>query len=248
MDRMLYVAMTGAKQTMLAQTANSHNLANASTSGFRADFSAFRAMPVFGNGYPSRVYAMNERPGVDLAPGVIIASGRDLDVAVNSEGWIAVQAPDGSEAYTRAGDFRISTNGVLVTGAGHPVLGSGGPIALPPAEKVDIGSDGTISIRPSGQSAAALSTVDRIKLVNPAHADLYKDDFGLMRAKPGVTVEADARVTVTGGNLESSNVNVADALVNMISLARQFDIQIKAMHTTDENETASAQLMRLTSA
>ena len=134
MDRLLYVAMTGASQTMLAQAANSHNLANASTTGFRADLSAFRAMPVFGPGAPSRVYAMAERPGVDMSYGTLVSTGNDLDLAVKGDGWIAVQGPDGREGYTRAGDLRISTSGLLVNGAGHLVLGENGPIAIPPAE------------------------------------------------------------------------------------------------------------------
>jgi len=243
MDRMLYVAMSGATQTLLAQTATSHNLANASTTGFRADLSAFRAMPVYGPGQPSRVYAMAERPGVDLSAGTLVASGRDLDIAVSGEGWIAVQAPDGTEAYTRAGDLRLSNTGLLTTGAGYPVLGSGGPIVLPPAEKVDIGGDGTVSVRPLGQTVAA--AVDRIKLVRPPNGALEKDRYGLMRAKPGAEIAPDAAVSVVPGSLESSNVKAADMLVQMISLARQFELQVKAMRNAEENAAAAAQLMRL---
>src|SRR5512143_2647468 len=167
MDRALYVAMTGAKQLLQAQASNSHNLANASTPGFRADLTDFRSMPVFGPGFPSRVYAMQERPGVDLKPGPIDATGRELDMAIKGDGWIAVQGPDGSEAYTRAGDLRISSGNILETGAGYPVMGQGGPIAIPPAEKIEIGTDGTISIRPLGEQASTLVQVDKIKLVNP---------------------------------------------------------------------------------
>ncbi len=232
MDRMLYIAMTGAKQILQAQAANNHNLANVNTSGFRADLAAFRAMPVFGEGYPSRVYAMAERPGINFSYGTIAATGRELDIAINGPGWLAVQAPDGSEAYTRAGDLRISSNGLLITGAGHPVLGNGGPIAIPPAEKIEIASDGTISIRPVGQAAAALTVVDRIKLVNPPLQSLQKDADGLMRLKEGGSAPAEAAMTVTAGSLESSNVNPVEALVTMISLARQFEMQIKTMRTT----------------
>lgn len=245
MDRMLYVAMTGANQTMLAQTANSHNLANANTTGFRADLAAFRAMPVFGPGQPTRVYGMAERPGVNLASGTLTASGRDLDVAVHGDGWIAVQAADGSEAYTRAGDLRISESGVLVNGAGHPILGNGGPIALPPSEKVDIGGDGTISVRPTGQGATALVVADRIKLVKLEPQDIYKGTDGLMHRNDGLPAPADAAVNLVAGSLETSNVNVVEALVNMITLARQFEMQVKVMRTAEETDTASAQLMRL---
>ena len=164
MDRMIYLAMSAAEQMMNGQALASHNLANANTVGFKADFEAARAMPVYGNGLPTRAYAMLERPGVSFAPGSIETTGNDLDVAVNGDGFIAVLAPDGSEAYSRAGDLQLSVNGQLMTGAGRPVLGNGGPIALPPAESVTIGVDGTISVRPVGQEASTLAQVDRIKL------------------------------------------------------------------------------------
>ena len=244
MDRMLYIAMSGAKQTLLAQAANTHNLANATTTGFRADFEAFRSMPVFGDGQPSRVYAMAERPGVDLSVGTLVSTGRELDVAVEGEGWIAVQGADGQEAYTRAGDLRIGPNGQLVTGAGHAVLGNGGPIAVPPTEKFEIGVDGTITIRPTGQAATSLSVLDRIKLVNPPKAELVKGNDGLMRLKDGQAVPADANVRVATGSLEMSNVNAVESMVNMITLARNFEMQVRAMRTTQENDQAAAQLLR----
>ena len=245
MDRMLYIAMTGAKQTLLAQAANTHNLANATTAGFRADFEAFRSMPVFGYGQPSRVYAMAERPGVDLSFGTRTDTGRELDVAVDGEGWIAVQGADGQEAYTRAGDLRIGSNGQLVTGAGHAVLGNGGPIAVPPTEKFDVGVDGTITIRPTGQAATSLSVLDRIKLVNPPKAELVKGNDGLMRLQDGQPVPADANVRLATGSLEMSNVNAVEAMVNMITLARNFEMQVRAMRTTQENDQAAAQLLRI---
>lgn len=245
MDRLLYVAMTGASQTMLAQAANSHNLANVSTTGFRADLEAFRSLPVYGPGYPGRVYAMTESKGVDFSPGSIVTTGRDLDVAVNGSGWIAVQAPDGTEAYTRAGDLRVTSGGMLVTGAGHPVLGNAGPIAIPPYETLEIGADGTISIRPLGQGAETLAVVDRIKLVDPPLQDLEKGQDGFLRLKDGTAAAPDARVRLVSGALESSNVNAVDAMVRMIELARQFELQVKAMKTAEENDAVSARLMQL---
>lgn len=245
MDRMLYVAMTGAKQTLVAQAANAHNLANVSTSGFRADLAAFRAMPVFGPGQATRVYAMAERPGIDFSAGVVSNTGRELDVAVHGEGWIAVQGRDGREAYTRAGDLRVTPNGQLTTGSGLPVLGNGGPIAIPQHEKLDIGADGTISIRATGQAAAALATVDRIKLVNPPVEELRKGEDGLMRLRDGREADADVRVQLISGSLEGSNVNAVDALVNMLTLQRQFEMQVKMMRTTEETDAAAAQVMRL---
>lgn len=245
MDKLLYVAMTGASQTMLAQAANNNNLANASTTGFRADLSAFRAMPVFGPGAPSRVYAMAERPGTDFSYGSLLATGRDLDVAVKGEGWIAVQGPDGREGYTRAGDLRISVSGQLENGAGHLVLGNSGPIAIPPAEKIEIGADGTLSIQPVGQSATTLAVIDRIKLVKPPLQQLVKGSDGLMRMKDNSVLPPDAAVGVSAGTLEASNVNPVEAMVNMISLARQFEMQVKMMRTSQENDASAAQILRM---
>ncbi len=245
MDRLVYLAMSGAKHTLQAQSAVSHNLANAATTGFRADLSAFRSMPVFGPGHATRVYALAERPGVDFTPGTIRTTGNDLDVAVDGEGFLAVVAPDGTEAYTRAGDLRLSSNGLLETGAGHPVLGNGGPIAVPPAEKLTIGADGTLSVRPLGQEANTLAQVDRLKLVRPAHADLVKGPDGLLRRADGVDEVPDAGVRLVQGALESSNVNTVDAMVSMIDLQRRFELQVKAMRTAQENETAAAQVLRL---
>ncbi len=246
MDRVLYVAMAGARQTLLAQALNSHNLANASTVGFRADLFQTRSMPVFGDGHPSRVFAMTERPGVSFDAGTIQKTGRELDIAVNGEGWIAVQAPDGSEAFTRAGDLRISVNGLLETGAGHPVLGNAGPIAVPPAEKVDIAVDGTISVRPVGQSVRALAEVDRIKLVNPSVERLDKGDDGLFRLKGDEVAAADANVRIVPGALEGSNVNPVGALVKMIALARRFELEVKIMKAAEENADAAATIVRQT--
>lgn len=245
MDRLLYVSMSGAKQVMLAQGAVSNNLANANTIGFREDFQAFRAMPVYGPGEPTRVYAMAERPGTDLAPGAIQTTGGDLDIAIDGDGWIAVQANDGSEAYTRSGDLRIAGGGVLVTGAGHPVLGNGGPIVIPAAEKIDVAGDGTISVRTVGQEANALTVLDRIKLVKPDAKQLFKGDDGLMRVQSGQDAEPDASVKLLSGALESSNVNTIEALVQQITLGRQFELQIKMMKTAEENDSATSQMMRL---
>jgi flagellar basal-body rod protein FlgF len=245
MDRMLYVAMSGAKQISLAQSVNSNNLANATTDGFRADLAAFRSMPVFGPGAPTRVYAMMERPGVDITPGSINQTGNELDIAIKGDGWIAVQAPDGSEAYTRAGNLHIGEGGLLLTGRGVPVMGNGGPIALPQAEKVEIGNDGTISIRGIGQAANTLTTLDRIKLVKPDPQLLMKGADGLIRVKDNVPVDPDASVTVVSGALEGSNVNAVEAMTNMITLARQYEAQVKAMKTVGEMSQTEDQLLSM---
>ena len=245
MDRMLYLSMTAAKNTLQAQSINSHNLANASTSGFREDLSQFRSMPVLGPGHASRVYALSERPGVNLSTGSIQYTDNELDIAIDGDGWMAIMAADGTEAYTRAGDLRISANGLLENGAGYAVLGNAGPISIPPAEKVEVGSDGTISIRPVGQDERTLATVDRIKLVNPPREQLYKGLDGQIRIKDGSNLPPDASVRIFSGALESSNVNTVEALVDMISLARQFEMNIKAMQTVQENDEAASRILQM---
>jgi flagellar basal-body rod protein FlgF len=242
---MLYIAMSGAKQTLLAQTANTHNLANATTTGFRADLASFRSMPVYGPGEPSRVYAMAERAAVDHSPGTNNATGRELDIAINGEGWIAVQAADGTEAYTRAGDLRIVEGGLLKTGAGLSVLGNGGPIAIPQAEKIEIGNDGTISIQGIGQAPNTLTVVDRVKLVKPDAAMLFKGADGLIRHKENTPAAPDASVTIVSGALETSNVNTVESMVNMIMLGRQFEAQMKVFETAKENDNIATQLLSL---
>jgi flagellar basal-body rod protein FlgF len=246
MDRSLYIAMSGAKQTLLAQTANANNLANTQTTGFKSDLEQFRSQPVFGAGYPTRVYAMTERPGTDLSHGAMQTTGRDLDVAINGEGFIAVQGADGKEAYTRAGDLRVTPEGLLQTGAGLQVLGQGGPIVIPPSEKLTIGGDGTISIIPMGVgNATTLVEIDRIKLVNPALANLEKLNDGLLHTKDKQPLSADANVKLAAGVLEGSNVNPINAMVDMIELARNFELQTKIMKNVDDNAGASAKLMQM---
>jgi flagellar basal-body rod protein FlgF len=246
MDKLLYIAMTGAKETLRAQASNNHNLANASTTGFRADMSAFQSRAVTGTGYASRVYATNGTTGWDSSLGAQVATGRDLDVAVNGDGFIAVQGRDGREAYTRAGDLRVDPAGQLLTGAGHPVLGDGGPLSVPPHASVAIAADGTISIVPLGQGPETTATVGRLKLVNPPATALDRGEDGLFRMRDGSTPPADANVQVASGSLEASNVNIADAMVTMIELARHFELQVKAMRTAEDNAAAATQLLRAT--
>jgi len=181
MDEMIYLAMTGAKQTEYAQTINSNNLANISTTGFRADLHAFSSAPIEGPGVPSRINAVVESYGTDFSQGAVASTGRDLDIAIKGSGFIAVQAADGSEVYTRAGDLRIGSGGLLETGSGKRVIGNAGPVAIPPNNSLLIGSDGTISVQPIGQGPETLATVDRIKLVNPDTRLLTKGSDGLLR-------------------------------------------------------------------
>ena len=245
MDRMLYVAMTGAAETLRAQTVNNHNLANVSTNGFRADLAAFQSRAVDGTGFASRVYATNGTVGWDKTSGALLSTGRDLDIAVNGQGWIAVQGPDGKEAYTRAGNLQVDATGNLLTATGEPVLGDGGPINIPPYSSIFFARDGSISIVAQGQAPDTTATVDRIKLVNPADADIQRSDDGLFRMKNGSAAEPDANVQISSGTLESSNVNTAEAMVNMIELSRQFEMQVKAIRTAEDNAAAASQLMKV---
>lgn len=244
MDRFLYISMSGAKETLRAQTVNNHNLANASTTGFRADLSAFQTRAVAGSGHASRAYATNSTTGFDESQGALVQTGRDLDVGVHGRGWIAVQGPDGREAYTRMGDLRVDASGMLMNGAGQQVLGEAGPLSVPPNSSLMIAGDGTVSIVPLGQGSETTALVGRIKLVNPPGDSLARGDDGLFRMKDGTDAPADASVQLASGVLESSNVNVADAMVNMIELSRHFDLQVKAMRTAEENAAASAQLLK----
>jgi flagellar basal-body rod protein FlgF len=243
MDRGLYVAMTGAKQIMQAQAVNNHNIANASTTGYRADAVAFTSEPVYGPGYASRVNAVAGDAGTDFSSGVMMNTNQPLDIAVNGKGFIAVQGADGKEAYTRAGDLQVTASGAVITATGFQVLSESGPLTVPPSTQVTIGTDGTVSVVPLGLSPAAQSQVDRIKLVNPKTADLQKGPDGLLRLKSGVKAKTDETVTVTSGELESSNVNAAQSLVNMIELQRLYELQIKSINSTDQNEQSAQRMM-----
>jgi len=238
---MIYLGMTGAKETSDIQGLLSNNLANVSTTGFRADLERLRSVPVYGDGQASRVAVQGETPGSDLSPGAPITTGRDLDIAVQGEGWIAVQAPDGNEAYTRAGDLRLSAGGILTTASGHPVIGNSGPVALPPAEKLEIGTDGTVSAIMPGQDN--LAVLDRIKLTRPPESSLSKGLDGLFRLGPDEIAPADASVKLVSGAIESSNVNAIETLVDMIGMARLFELQVKVMKEAENVDAATTKLI-----
>jgi flagellar basal-body rod protein FlgF len=244
MDRMIYVAMTGAREAMQAQTSVAHNIANASTTGFRELRHAVDSASIPGPGLDTRVNPVALPDTFDTSSGAMVDTGRELDIAVQGQGWIAVRDASGAEAYTRAGNLRINTSGLLETAAGQLVVGSGGPISIPPFEEIYIGNDGDISIVAQGQGPESLAVVDRIKLVNPPAVEMTQAGNGLFRMKSGAAAAADAAVQVASGQLESSNVNAAAALVEMIELSRSYEMQVRAMHTADENDAAASRLMR----
>lgn len=245
MDKSLYLAMTAASNTLLSQAAVSNNLAHLEVPAFKADLEQFRSMPVYGDGHASRVYAMSERPGIDYSSGTIHKTGNPLDVAINGDGWLAVQALDGTEAYTRRGDIRVNTSGLLENGDGLLVLGNGGPVAVPPTEEILVGSDGTITIRPLGQDESSLAVLDRLKLINPGLEEINKSADGLFRMRDGTLANFDASVRVAPESLETSNVNGVNAMVRMIETARQFEMNIKAMTAAKENDEVGTRILSL---
>ena len=240
MDRLIYTAMSGAKATMTRQDALANNLANASTTGFRADLSAFRAVPVRGDGAPTRVHSLEATAGFDAAEGPLAQTGRPLDVAVRGPGWIAVQALDGNEAYTRAGALELSAEGTLQTLSGLAVMGDGGPIVVPQGASVTIGSDGTVTAK---QGTTPPTQVGRIRLVNPPAGELSKGPDGLMRSRGGEPAAEDPAVRVVDGALEGSNVNAVESMVGLIAAARQFEMQMKMLQTAEGNEQRAARLL-----
>ena len=244
MDHSLYIAMTGATQVMRAQDVVSHNLANASTTGFKSEMDAFRSLPVLGAGSPTRINAVAQGIGRDDRQGVMQHTGRALDVAVRGPGWIAVQAPDGTEAYTRAGDLQLTADGMLTDGAGNPVIGNGGPITIPDSARIVIGNDGTISTVPLGQGPNTLTQVDRIKLVNPDPTTLSKGTDSLLHSAGGAPADADPTVQLAPEMLEGSNVNPSTELVQMIALSRQYEMQVRSIKTAEDNADASMKLLQ----
>ncbi len=246
MDRALFVAMSAARETELLQRVNNHNLANVSTTGYKADFGVLLQRNVTGPGYPDRTYSQAmENRGFDGRPGALEQTGRDLDVAIMGEGWFTIQAPDGTRALTRRGDFHVTADGMLTTGDGDLVLGVDGPILVPPAQSLVIGEDGTLSIRPVGQPANALAQVNRLNLVNPPPEQLQKGEDGYIRfTGPEDELVPDASVRLVNGALERSNVNAVDAMVRMIEMQRNFEMQINMMKRIDDNGRKSQELMR----
>lgn len=238
MDRSIYLSMAGAKATMQRQEVIANNLANASTNGFRADLTAFRAVPVLGSGASTRVYALESTPGYNAEAGPVQATGRNLDVAMKGNAWLAVQASDGTEAYTRAGSLDLNPEGLLVTQSGLQVLGDGGPITVPAGAQVQIASDGTISAARDGQKPVV---VGRLKLVTPEQP-LERGTDGLFRSPQG-ELELDRNARLQDGALEGSNVSPVETMVAMIAAARQFEQQMKTLQTAQEKEQSATKLL-----
>jgi flagellar basal-body rod protein FlgF len=247
MDRLIYTAMTGAAQTMGRQAAVAHNLANVTSTGYRAEEHRLRAVSVQSRNtpapLPTRAFAVDASTHTDYTPGPMQYTGRPLDIAVQGAGWIALAMPDGSEAYTRNGSLEMSVNGVLQTRAGIPVQGDGGPITVPPDVKVSIARDGTVSVIPESGAQNTVNTIGRIKLVNPDEVELVRGGDGLFRPRGGDPAPVSEPTQLASGYLEGSNVNPVDQMVSMISLARQFEMQVKMLQTADQNDRSATQVI-----
>lgn len=245
MDKLLYIAMSGAKQNMQALSINANNLANAKTTGFKADLAQARSMQAFGEGQPTRVFSMTERASQNFDSGALLTTGRDLDIAIEGDGWLTVQDDTGKAAYTRNGHLRLTVDGALETSNGKLVMGDVGPIYLPlPVNNIQINRDGTIMVQPEGAPATAQEEVGRLRLVNPDVRLIEKGQDGLFRRKDGVPEQADTSVRVLGGTLESSNSSPLSDMTEMIALQRQFEMQLKMMKTAEEIDASSAALLR----
>ena len=246
MDNMLYISMSGAKENMNALAVRANNIANVNTHGFKADFEQARSMQAFGEGLPTRVFAITESPGQDFTAGGLQQTGNALDVAIQGDGWLSVLDDKNNESYTRSGSLHMSPTGELLTSSGRPVLGENGPIVIPvPVEQIKIHADGRIEVRPQGAPANALEEVDQLKLVNPDVRNLVKGYDGMFRQADGTPAAVDLTVQVAGGALETSNVSAVGELTGMINLQRQFEMQIKMMKTAEENDKASDSLLRV---
>ncbi|MBE0363750.1 flagellar basal-body rod protein FlgF [Pseudoalteromonas ulvae UL12] len=254
MDKLLYISMSGAKQNLIGVSVKANNLANASTVGFKADLEQARSMQAFGEGHPTRVFAMEERPGSNMSMGALSTTGRNLDVSVSGGGWFTVQDNQGEEAYSRSGNLHITKTGQLLTARGEPMIGEGGPIILPvPIEKIQISDDGTIQVRPQGAPANFLEEVDRLKVVVPENQNLLEKGLdGLFRPKDKDAFndlcgfcDTAPNVRVMSGTLEMSNVNPVDEMVGMIAHQRQFELQVKMMKTAEKIDESQSSLMRI---
>jgi flagellar basal-body rod protein FlgF len=245
MDRLIYTAMTGAKHILEQQATTSHNLANAVTTGFRAQIDSFRAVPVISEGLPTRAFVVDATVGTNFAPGTIHHTGNPLDVAVHGKGWIALQLEDGTEAYTRNGNFKLTETGALQTQGGINVMGDGGPISIPPDVEVSIAKDGTVSASSTNTTPSIVTVLGRIKLVNPPEEMLERGADGLFRIKDGSQADSDETVIVVGGATEGSNVNVAEAMVNMITLARNFEMHMNLLKNAESNAAKASQVLSI---
>lgn len=244
MDPVLYNTMNGAQMDFNKQGVHANNMANANTTGFKSDLFQAQALFIQGSVDSGESIPVQMDNGTNFSDGPLITTGRDLDIAVRGKGWFAVQDAKGKEAYTRAGDFHVDDTGMLVTAAGQPVIGDGGPISIPPAQRIEIAEDGTISIVPMGGPPGVLAVLDRLKLVRLDPSSMVKGADGLVKLSKGNAAPADASIIVIKGSLEGSNVNSIDQMVNMISTGQEFSAKMKLLEAADNNARKLSQLIQ----
>lgn len=247
MDRLVHTALSALRGAQARQAATANNLANANTTGFRAEISSARALWLQGAGLQARASSSQEVLSADMRGGAVTETGRDLDIALEGDALLAVQGRNGGEAYTRRGDLRLSETGVMTTGDGHLVLGEGGPVTLPPADSIRIDRDGSIWMVPAGGDPNVPQLIDRLKLASPAGSRVLKGTDGLFRVEGDGALPADPEARVTPRSLEGSNVEVTQALIDMIDAGRAFETQLKLISTARELDGSAAELMRLPS-
>ncbi|MFZ4478414.1 MAG: flagellar basal body rod protein FlgF [Rhodoferax sp.] len=244
MDRMIYIGLAGAKQALEQQASIANNMANVSTTGFRAQINQFRAVPVVGAEIATRTLVATTTPGADLRSGPLSPTGRALDVAVRGDGWLTVRMPDGSEAFTRVGNLQIGADGQMQTMDARPLMGDAGPLVVPPGSSVSVTNDGLVIALAEGDPPTSAAEVGRLKLVNPPSADLVRGEDGLFRMQTGAPApQADPDVRLRTGVLEGSNVNPVEAMVAMIANARRFEMQMKTLQTAESNDQQANKLL-----
>lgn len=245
MDKMVHLSLRAMRGVMNRQTAIANNMANADTTGFRAEIVSAQAQYVHGEGLQSRATPNEYVLTADLNPGAIKSTGRPLDIALGGQSMLAVQAPGGDEGYTRRGDLMLTESGLLTTGDGHPVLGEGGPLIVPPADKVTIAEDGGVWIVPTGGDPNQPQQVDRLRVVNPNGSEIVKAEDTLFRVKNGGALPSDPDARLQSGALEGSNVNMTQALVDMIETSRAYEAQVKLLSSAKEMDDGGASVMQL---
>jgi flagellar basal-body rod protein FlgF len=247
MDRLIYTSLSAMRSLMQKQAMTANNLANVNTTGFRGDLTNSEAVYLDNGsgGMSARAQATDSRDSADMGGGTSVATGRDLDVALNGDALLGVQAPDGTEAYTRRGDLQLSDSGLLTTGDGLPVMGDAGPITLPPADKITIDKTGVVWIVPLGGDPANPVETDHLKLVSATGSNIAKGEDGLFHVANGGALPSDPNARVTAGSLEGSNVNVTKTLTDMIDASRAWETQVKMLSGAKEMDTSTAELMNL---
>ena len=245
MDRMIHLSHRAMQGVMNRQTAIAHNMANADTTGFRAEIVSAQAQYLHGEGLQSRASPNEYVLTADLNPGPVEQTGRPLDIAMNGQTMLAVQAPNGDEGYTRRGDLMMNETGLLTTGDGFPVLGEGGPLVVPPADSIQIAEDGGVWVVPKGGDPNQPQQIDRLRLVNPKGSEVVKAEDTLFRVKNGGALPSDPDARLQSGALEGSNVNMTQALVDMIETSRAYEAQVKLMQSAKEMDDGGASVMQL---